>query len=692
MPRPLALRLPALLFVAALVATACSGDSSPSTGGQTSTTIADSTTTTTTPATTSTAPPLDGSALEVSEGCDPLLPDCLLPFPSDAFTVADPATPTGRRIAFARDALPANADGVHVDPTAWNRNDGFSPGSALAVRFPGLDPEASGLAPVTDIGASLDGSAPVVIVDADTGERWPWWAELDAHAGDEEPLLYIRPARNFPDGHHIVVGLRGLVDTDGDPIAPTETFRAYRDGLDTGITALETRRPGMETVFAALADAGVERSELQLAWDFTVISTENLTGPLVALRDRAFAVLGEAAPAFTVDSVTPSDTAELDRVVTGTYEVPLFLTDGGAPGSSLVLDDEGLPTITGTYSARFVCGIAAGLDGDRPGRPLIYGHGLLGEAEQATSSGPRKVAAESGRVVCGTDLIGMANDDVVNAAASIADFSHFPTLVDRLLQGHLNTLVLGRLLIHPDGLAADPAFAGPDGRPLLATGPDAGLAYMGISQGGIMGSATTAVATDWNRAVLGVPAINYSTLLHRSVDFDPFFDILATSYPSTYDQGLALLLVQMLWDRGEGDGYANHLSDDLLPGIETPRRVLIHEAVGDHQVANVATEVLARTVGAAIHWPAVAEGRSLDVEPFWGIPRIEAYPYEGSALVVWDSGQPLPPPTNVPPRDGDDPHDDPRGEPAAVTQRAVFLDTGRVVDTCAGAPCTAEVR
>ena len=35
-----------------------------------------------------------------------------------------------------------------------------------------------------------------------------------------------------------------------------------------------------------------------------------------------------------------------------------------------------------------------------------------------------------------------------------------------------------------------------------------------------MGGALTAVAPDFDRAVLGVPGMNYSTLLQRSVDFD----------------------------------------------------------------------------------------------------------------------------------------------------------------------------
>ena len=135
-------------------------------------------------------------------GCDPLGGErCYLPFPNDYFTVPDRSTGTGRRVRFAADTLPANTAGVHIDPTELNRNDGFSPGSAIAVLLPGLDLAASGAAPATDMARSLDRRSPIVIVDAKTGERHPHWAELDAGAPDDaHRLLFVRPSRELPRG------------------------------------------------------------------------------------------------------------------------------------------------------------------------------------------------------------------------------------------------------------------------------------------------------------------------------------------------------------------------------------------------------------------------------------------------------------------------------------------------------------
>ena len=67
-------------------------------------------------------------------------------------------------------------------------------------------------------------------------------------------------------------------------------------------------------------------------------------------------------------------------------------------------------------------------------------------------------------------------------------------------------------------------------------------------------------------------------------------------------------MIQSLWDRGEPNGYANHMTTDPLPG--TPEHhVMIEMAYGDHQVANASTEVEARTIGASLRQPAIDASR-----------------------------------------------------------------------------------
>jgi hypothetical protein len=157
------------------------------------------------------------------------------------------------------------------------------------------------------------------------------------------------------------------------------------------------------------------------------------------------------------------------------------------------------------------------------------------------------------------------------------------------------------------------------------------------------------------------------------------------------------------------NGGATHLTSDPYPDTP-PKKILLHMAYADHQTANVSVEVEARSMGARLRTPATLPGKPIpDVVPWFGIEPIASFPYDGSALIVWDSGNPPPPDTNTPPRFdpsdpawadvmpcplvGDrngDPHECPRRQPAARLQKSEFLKTnGAVVDTCGPGACIA---
>src|SRR3977135_1828548 len=116
----------------------------------------------------------------------------------------------------------------------------------------------------------------------------------------------------------------------------------------------------------------------------------------------------------------------------------------------------------------------------------------------------------------------MSESDVSSVIEALQNLSAFPKITDRLQQGLLDELYLGRAMISPTGLTTDPAFH-QDGTLATPSVLNIGhLYYNGNSQGGIMGGALTAVSPDFTRASLGVPAMNYSVLLPRSRDFDEF--------------------------------------------------------------------------------------------------------------------------------------------------------------------------
>jgi hypothetical protein len=692
---------------------------------------------------------------------------CLQPWPNDYFTTRDTDgdKPTGIRLNLQLLSMPRNVNGKPIDPSDYNRNDGFSPGSSLITKIPGLETKAafdrSGIVPVTDMGRAFERRQRVVVINTRTRARHLVWAELDANPADPANVnLIVRPGENFEEGTRYVVALRSLVNARGEPIRAKPAFRLYRDGTRTTNPAVESRRPRFESMFRTLAEAGVGRSSLYLAWDFTIASERNLSERVLAMRDDAFAQLGDrnladlqadgSSPAFTVTQVTPTpDDADLDRIVEGTYTVPCYLDKPGCPAGSRFLHEPGStkakPTLRpipgNTYEGRFRCIVPKVAAANGGARPSLYGHGLFGSRSEVTQQQLKDMAQEHNFVFCATEWIGMAcadaptdperiigdilagrpppslpDCDLPNVAAILNDVSNFPTLTDRVQQGMLNFTYLGRTMLK--GMNGHPAFQTAGGAGILDTRR---LFYDGNSQGGIIGGALIAIEPDLNRGVIGVPGMNYSTLLTRSTDFgtgtpppadDPTHGVFAfglyNSYPNEIERPLVFALIQTLWDRGEANGYAHHMTGDPLPNTPA-HRVLMHAAMGDWQVAQVAAEAEARTIGASTHAPYLDAGRSFDVRAGYGIPRIASYPFDGSALMMFDSGPPRragtdvhgtnpPPPSNTnppsqppPPSAQQDPHEMPRRTVHGRRQKSAFLSIGgRVIDVCGGRPCYSD--
>jgi len=484
-------------------------------------------------------------------------------------------------------------------------------------------------------------------------------------------------------GTRYLIAVRRLFDQLGVPIQPGAAFRVLRDGEKTKLPALAARRPAMDALLGKLeTDCGVPREDLVLAWDFTTASDDSVQRYLLHMRDETFAQLeGSAAPAFVVDSVEddPLGDPRICRRVRGTYTVPLWTTFDG-PGSVLNLDPAtNLPVQNGVaddipFTVLIPCSLVT--PAPTAGRPIVYGHGLLGSGDgEITAGNLRTLANTYGFVLGATDWQGFSEHDVGAIVGFLGDLSGFPKLSERLHQGVLNQLVLARLMGSPAGFAAHPAFRAGD-VPLIDT---QAVYFYGISQGGIEGGVVMALAQDVTRGVLGVPAANYSTLLHRSRDFAPFFAVLQGGYPDPVTRTLLLGLIQQLWDRSEPNGWYHHTLPGTLP--DTPaHQILVHMARSDAEVANLGTQIMVRSMGIPQLTPVN--------ESYYGIPELSA-PFDGSAFIESDFGLPDAPITNTPPAENDV-HGEMRALPPIQAQIDRFLrPDGRVEQFCAG-PCDPE--
>ena len=234
------------------------------------------------------------------------------------------------------------------------------------------------------------------------------------------------------------------------------------------------RRPAprrFDSIFGRLREAGIRRSNLYLAWDFTVASDENIAAPAAAHARRRLRQARRhrrwptsrsqgSAPPFSVTEVTELHRRPRTRrsraEITGTFDVPCYLAPNCAPGGRFALD-AGRPADAATATRRPTStassrGSRSTATRARPApvalraRPVRQrGRGRVGH----TSRSSRTITASSSAPPTRS---GCPAEDLPNTAGILADLSDFPELADRLQQGLLNELFLGRLMIHPAGL------------------------------------------------------------------------------------------------------------------------------------------------------------------------------------------------------------------------------------------------
>jgi hypothetical protein len=620
--------------------------------------------------------------LAVDPRCNPLGFDhCAVPFPSSAFEIADASSATGRRVAIPAGALPQNMFGTSIDPTGWNLADGFSPSAPIVFAFPhGVS--SDGLVGYADMTASTTPASPTVLVDMTTGTTVAHFAEVDAAPSTmpNQQALFMRPAQRLVSSHRYAVAITTRVkDASGHALPISAGFAALVDGKHTDHPLLEAMRARFPDVLAALAAAGYAKSDLVVAVDFTVASDAFLHRDMIATRDRTLGALDAHPIGFTIQTDAPiGDGSVIARRITGTFDAPLYLNtpNTGVSHTKIVRDGDGLPALQGFYQIPFSAIVpACAYTAAQPVGMVVYGHGLLGESTEATGGVQQTTASELCMVFVGTNMRGMSTEDIPAVATALNDVSFADEVFEVLEQGLSNHVALVR--------AARTTFAtqlfvdAANGNRSLVD-PTA-VYYYGLSQGGIFGASVMAYEPTMTRAVLGVGAANYSTLLDRSSDWTTYAIILQGAYPDRLDQELGITLCQARWDKTEPSGIADVVLAGTATGVPA-KQLLLQNALGDDEVSNVGTYWEARTMGIPVVTPS----------PFtpWGLSPVAAPLASGSALVLYDGGAaPLPPSDTPPAKLMPSMHDLTRNAPAARRQIRDFYATGQIVNECAGA-CT----
>lgn len=570
--------------------------------------------------------PPDLQPLALPEGCQPLLggADCLLPYPSDFFLVADATMPSGSRVALTGSARPRIDRGGLADLNAWRPIDGASRLPMPTAFFP-ADVSGSSLPGYfDDPSSSMTAQSAAVLIEASTGKLLPNFVDLDSRAASlQRQALVMHPLVGLAERTRYVVAFQNLKGADGTRVAPAEGFRRLRDNRSRGDPVLEPMQKRFETdVFDVLKKAGLDRTKVQLAWTFTTGSDTLISADMLRVRALTKEWLASHVPAVTVTEQLDMPEADLWRRVRGTIEVPLFLKSD-QPGAGLHRGDDGAIAQNGTMQIPFLAQVPRVLrDVPGPATALGYGHGAFSTRDETLSPNPRNIATRSRAVLFAIDWWGMSRADTANILDAIGNRpTQALAFTDRVQQGMANQIVFSAAIAGP--LRALPAFADQAGAPLY---PAKSTRFIGISQGHILGGMLAAVHPELTRVALAAGGAGLSHALSRSRPLSDIFLLLEIKDP--LDRRRFESTLQPHFDRIDGAFWARHVLGEPLPD-SAPRRVLMQTGMGDVEVPNIASMLHARLLGLKQLQPAVPA--------VFGLEPI-ASPTTESVQVLYDMG------------------------------------------------------
>jgi hypothetical protein len=608
--------------------------------------------------------------------CNPLGGEgCLMPWPSAAYEVEDSSTATGRRLQLPIEAMPTNIDATPVDPVMLNRWDGFSPTGPLLVAFPTGVSDA-GLPSFKDPDASLAADSPIVLVNADTGERAPLFAELDLNTTDiTKRDLIIRPlARLAPNAHYVVGVRRSVKAADGSELPISPGFQAAVDGHGYGHPRFDKERN--EAVFDALEAQGVARTDLAIAWDFHTASDAFLQSDLIAMRDAALPALGTdgANLSFVADEQVPD--AGLYKAYLGTFKSPGFLSDGDHDDSILVRGADGLPALQGMRDAKFAALIPDCVAIEPLPRPtIIFGHGLFGDAaERLHDDFVIDLARQHCFVVIAGEFTGLTSAQIQLAPLAANDMNLGRQISEKLAQAVIDFISLETIARGP--MRTSPEFSY-NGTPVIDASQ---VFYVGGSLGGIMGNTFMAYDPNITRGVLAVPGGVWSLMFERSNAWHLLKGAAMNAYEDPFAYQLNIAALGMLMEPYDPITTAGNVIKNPLPGTPA-KNILMWYSLGDCLVTNIATEMVARTMGIDLLAPTVKEP--------WHMTPMPG-PLANGITVYDEHPTPLPPDTNVPPVTDNGTHGGVNRNPSALRQVEGFLLGNTITQTCGGdtpAPC-----
>lgn len=522
----------------------------------------------------------------MSADCDPMDPGrCALPWPSNAFTVADRASATGLRLHLTASVLAATDDAREA-----NRADGFSRVSPVMTVVQGtVDPAMLG-----------DGDGPLRVYAVRDGALTPVpvrYRVITPPSLTPESLIIAYPrAPMEPATDHIAVLLDSVPVADAAPPTASALTRAAL-GLSPPATDEQAHfRAYHAPNRALLRAAGVDLARVVRVWDFTTRSREQPTRTLLAMRERLLRAVDGGEVRVSLDRVRPIASGPGALEVVGRLtNVPDFLDADGR----VVRDAAGAPVTPegeeGVHEVPFRVLVPRGT-GDY--RVAMWGHGMGGDV---TDNSFDAEIAGAGAAKVNLRFAGYWADAV------IPSFARFASMVKGaeqstagLLQSAADGAAIFRALVGPGAdtartaplaqVLAAPMIMGM-GNPVAGRYPRAdGAIWTGGSLGGTMGLVFVRSEPRMTAAVLNVPGAGWSHYLTQSNLYSLARIVLNTNYRNDIDIHVVVGMAQTNFDDADGAVWG---------GASPERPMLLQQSMGDPVLPNIGSELAAASAGAS---------------------------------------------------------------------------------------------
>ncbi|MFM7065029.1 MAG: hypothetical protein ACKO04_16325 [Actinomycetes bacterium] len=513
---------------------------------------------------------------------------CALPYPSDEFTVADPSSATGRRLAVPPDLVSSRLVdqlGPGARPSdAFNGADGFAALTPVIFEFDrAVDPDS----------LHADDHAAVAVFDTSTGQRVPVRVELPFAAvqqGAPGTVVMVWPQVRWEYGRTYVARVDDRLRSGAyGELRPTLAVLAARGAYLAGIKA-------------DLAKFEGDRWRRVLtATRFTVRSQANATAAIDAM---AAAVRADDHPVRNLE-VGPSPFVDgSSTVVRGEVRTTDFRDAAGAVRPFAPPSQRWV---------KFLLVLPARPAGPDGAPVAVYGHGIT--AAKETMLFVASTNARAGLATIGIDVPNHGDRQATDGGyvLDLRTPSQLGRLTAMTQQGTVDTISLVRAVqVHLRGRDLGGPGAAPDGKADLDTDH---LLYVGTSMGSVLGVSAVALVPEFRGAFLQVPGTGIADIIYHSLIWPLFSGVVPVGGPA--GDALSLLgAATMLFDPADN---VNLL--DRIRARGTP--VFVVSGVGDAIVPNSTS---ARTV-ALLGVPLV--GRTGFPVPGAGVLAADGVPTDG---------------------------------------------------------------